>query len=216
MKKFRFNVAAKHHLAKTLIASIFALLLPLHAMAQTPAEQLQNVLSGVDAYSGDFVQKVTDANGKLVQEGKGHLDLAKPGKINWQLVSPAMSSMISNSKILWLYDPDLEQVTLYDPQQLITDSPFALLMSDESTLWQQYDITKDKDQFVVSPKAAESQVTKIALTFKGNQLQSLVIWDASEQQSQYQFSNIAVNPSFDASHFIFDVPEDTDIDDQRN
>lgn len=186
------------------------------AIAATSAEKLQKVLAGVEAFSGDFTQKVQAADGKLVQEGVGHLDLAKPGKINWQLTKPSLNLMISDSKTLWLYDPDLEQVTLYDPQKLITDSPFALLMSDDANLWKQYTITESDRYFIVTPNNSESQVTKISLSFDGNKLSSLIIWDASEQKSEYSFSNIKINPSFNGKHFSFEIPADTDIDDQRN
>lgn len=207
---------AKMYMKSLTACLCLMVVLPMQAMAATPAEQLKNVLKDVNTFSGKFVQTVRDVDGKLVQEGRGHLDLAKPGKIHWTLHEPAVSKMISDSQTLWLYDPDLEQVTLYDPQKLITDSPFALLMSDDKLLWQQYSITLVGEQFVVSPKHKESQVTKIALTFNGKQLQKLVIWDASEQQSEYVFANVSLNTSFPATHFAFTIPADTDIDDQRN
>lgn len=192
------------------------LLATTQVFAETPSQNLRAILAQVNTYSGAFAQQVKDVDGKLVQEGKGHLDLAKPGKINWQMFAPALSRMISDQQTLWLYDPDLEQVTLYNAQQLITDSPFALLTTNDPELWKQYTIQNDSGQFVVLPKNRESQVTKIALTFDGNRLVQLTIWDASEQQSHYKFSDIVINRTFKTDHFSFKIPADTDIDDQRN
>ena len=66
------------------------------------------------------MQYVLDASGSRLQETHGHMVLAQPNQFWWQTADPFAQLLVSNGKRLWIYDEDLEQVTVQTLDQRTT------------------------------------------------------------------------------------------------
>src|SRR5947208_437148 len=62
--------------------------------------------------SGRFEQQVMDRAGKVVERGSGSFTFARPGKFRWVYDKPHPQTLVADGQKLWIYDPDLQQVTV--------------------------------------------------------------------------------------------------------
>ncbi|HEY9042049.1 MAG TPA: outer membrane lipoprotein chaperone LolA [Rheinheimera sp.] len=185
------------------------------ALAQSAEEQLQRKLAMIKTFSASFEQQVTDAQNKLLQQGKGELMIKQPARFRFETTEPEPNLFIGDGATLWFYNEPLEQLTIYDAQNEVNRTPFVLLTSTKAELWQQYDVTLQGEKFVIRSKAADSPVKQLTLSFSGSALSKMQVLDMNQQLSEFNFTLVQLNITLDDSLFRFEPPEHTDIDDQR-
>ena len=184
------------------------------------ANTLKSLLTKLNTLDTAFQQRVYSVEGDVIQQTAGQLHAARPGKVRWSTMPPMEQLVVSDSATLWIYDPDLEQVTVRSFDQDILKTPAALFIGDLETLEQIYDIhTEDgsiaKDstsiQFILIPRDTKSLYTKVALGFSGETPSSMTLWDTLEQKTHITFQDIQVNQAIAPEAFQFVPPEGTDI-----
>jgi outer membrane lipoprotein carrier protein len=187
-----------------------------HAAAEQ-ADALKNKLARLHSYQASFVQTVVDAKNQPVQEaGEGMLTLKQPSLFRFETLSPEPNLFIGDGKTLWHYNELLEQVSLYDAKKEVNRTPFVLLTSNDASLWQQYEVTGEGQQFVITPKSADSPVRQLTLTFAGVGLSHMAVLDNNGQRSDFEFLAIQNNVNIEASLFQFVAPTGVDVEDLRN
>ena len=82
-------------------------------------------LKGLD---GQFTQQVFDANGKLKEASSGRVALSAPRLFRWEYVKPFAQLIVADGKTVWVYDPDLEQVTRRTQGVEEQNSPLSALI----------------------------------------------------------------------------------------
>ena len=201
-----------------MLRKVFAVVLmsvSVSALAQSAEEQLQHKLATIKTFSASFEQQVTDAQNKLLQQGKGQLMIKQPARFRFETTEPEPNLFIGDGATLWFYNEPLEQLTIYDAQNEVNRTPFVLLTSTKAELWQQYDVTLQGEKFVIRSKAADSPVKQLTLSYSGSALSKMQVLDKNQQLSEFNFTLVQLNITLDDSLFRFDPPEHTDIDDQR-
>ena len=98
------------------------------ATEQVAIERLTTLLNQAQTISGRFSQLTLDGSGTQLQETSGEMALKRPGQFRWHTDAPMEQLLVSNGEQIWLYDPDLEQVTIQKMDQRLTHTP-ALLLS---------------------------------------------------------------------------------------
>src|SRR5690606_5707830 len=76
------------------------------------SNSLQSLLAPLASLSADFRQVISDGEGYEIQALTGTMDVARPGKVYWKSAPPYEQLVVSDATTLWLYDADLEQVTV--------------------------------------------------------------------------------------------------------
>lgn len=201
-----------------MLRKVFAVVLmsvSVSALAQSAEEQLQRKLATIKTFSASFEQQVTDAQHQLLQQGKGQLMIKQPARFRFETTEPEPNLFIGDGATLWFYNEPLEQLTIYDAQNEVNRTPFVLLTSNKPELWQQYDVTRQGEQFVIRSKAADSPVKQLTLSFSGSALSKMQVLDMNQQLSEFNFTLVQLNIALEDSLFRFEPPEHTDIDDQR-
>ncbi len=185
-------------------------------VAAEPVEtELRKLLRDYDGFTAEFDQQVTDSENTLLHSASGKLVFKQPGKFIWQIDQPEQELLISNGETLWWYNPFLEQVSIFDAQDAVATTPFALLVSQKDETWNQFTITKLESGFMIRPKDANnSQVSQLAVYFDDFVLKQIVITDRTQQTSAYMLKQQAFNKTLGVN-FDFEIPVDIDIDDQR-
>jgi len=189
-----------------------------HTLVQdsTVKSELMSLLASIDNLSAKFVQDIVDVDGELLQQGAVRFVLAKPNLLRWNTTEPDESMIVSDGQNIWLFDPFIEQATVYPLNKSIANTPILLLTSTNEELWQEYRIVKDNErQYQVNSINDEAQVKQLILTFENKNLASFVIVDATGQQSKFKLTEIQNNQILSEGLFKFDVPEGILIDDQR-
>ncbi|WP_341708365.1 outer membrane lipoprotein chaperone LolA [Halopseudomonas sp.] len=196
-----------------------AALLGTPAMAQeTPAaaaERLNQLLSAANTLTANFSQMTLSSNGSNLQETNGQVTLQRPGKFRWHTDPPLEQLLISDGKKVWLYDPDLMQVTIQQLDQRLTHTPALLLSGDVSTLTDNFSISWTQggsvDDFVLTPKASDTMFETLRLSFRDGLINDMQLNDPIGQRTNILFQNVILNEPVAASQFGFEVPDGVDV-----
>lgn len=195
--------------------SFLAVLLcvPLIAIADV-AQDLKDRLDAIQSLRGQFTQELTDKAGANLQSSTGEFSLQRPGYFLWQSEAPYEQTVIGTPEKVWIYDPDLEQVTIRNAQQQDDNSPARLLSGDLSELRSAYEVSQkegDGANFHLVPRSTDSPYRYIEFLFHDNKLTALHFQDKLDQKTRIRFEALQVNPAIPAGTFEFTAPEGTDV-----
>jgi outer membrane lipoprotein carrier protein len=189
------------------------------APASTAPTALDRYLDGLNTWSAQFQQTVTDARGRKVGEGSGRFLVVRPGKFRWESApagaSGAAQLLVADGRNLWFYDRDLEQATVKPLTQAMPQSP-AMLLAGGTGLNQAFDVRgdgrhDDLDWVVVLPRDKASDFREARFGFRDRELSQLEIVDKLGQRSKLQFTNVRRNPLVDPAEVRFQPPMGTDV-----
>jgi len=194
---------------------IFSITMASVCAAQTAAQSLSEQLGRQTNIEADFVQYVLDASGSRLQETHGHMVLAQPNQFWWQTADPFAQLIVSNGKRLWIYDKDLEQVTVQSLDQRTTSTPALLLSGNSTDIGDEFTVVMKRSDnglvlYRLTPKDPESLYQTLRLNFK-NKLIEMQLEDSMYQKTSLIFSNMVFNPKIEDSLFEFVVPENIDV-----
>jgi outer membrane lipoprotein carrier protein len=205
-------------MARCLVALLLALCLVLGAppLNASGKEQLDRFLEDTQSLRADFAQTVTDANGKVIQQGQGEMLIARPGRFRWEYRKPYEQLIVSDGKRLWVYDPELEQVTVKSVDEALGNTP-ALLLAGVHPLEQDFKIREtagpgDALAWVeLLPKAEDTHFVRILLGFAGQQLEQMALYDSFGQVTRLDFEDAQRNPPLAPESFRFEPPPGVDV-----
>ena len=183
--------------------------------AATGKQRLHAFFSEVVSVRANFKQQVLGKEKQTLQETSGEMLLLRPGKFRWDYNKPYEQQIVSNGKKVWLYDVDLEQVTVKAVDKALGSTP-ALLLSSDTPIEQNFTITELGDeqnlQWVeLVPIQKESGFERLVLAFDKKNLVSMELHDAFGQVTRLTFSDIQRNPLIDPASFDFIPPKDVDV-----
>ncbi len=180
-----------------------------------PAEELNALLGKVNSLSGLFQQVITDEEGTVVEENSGKFSLQRPGLFRWEIELEFPQLIVTDKNTLWVYDPDLEQVTVQPYASNQQQAPALLLSGDLDTIRDNFSVSTVADElgptFVLSPLKDVEVFTKMEVTFKEGVFASMTLNDTLAQTTVITFTDVEVNPDFPADHFRFEPPEGVDV-----
>lgn len=197
------------------IISVFLLQVS-SAQAGNAAHQLGELLSKMDTLDADFQQRILDAKGSRLQEVSGHLSLARPGKFYWETENPFPQTVVSDGETLWLFDPDLEQVTVQQMDPSHNRTPAMLLSGNIDSIEERFTIKLTRDsaqlkEFLLTPTGQESLFEELRLSFVGGELASLLLSDSLGQRTSIELLSVKLNPELAEGRFTFAIPEGVDV-----
>lgn len=194
----------------------FAVLFGSIGLAQaSPQDELKKFVDGVQTLSADFKQVQSDERGKVLTTSTGHMWLSRPGRFRWSYETPYQQLMVCDGKKLWMYDPDLSQVTIRPAGEALLGTPAALL-SQRTTLSDQFALedggNDGKVQVVrLKPKSGDSDFKAIELTLKNGVPQRMKFLDQLGGSSAITFSKVESGSKPDEALFTFTVPKGTEV-----
>jgi len=106
------------------ISVVFALALSGAAHAGG-VDRLKAFVSGAKTAEADFTQTVSDKSGRITQQASGKMMFARPGKFRWDYAAPYEQVIVSDGVKLWLYDADLDQVSVKSLGDVVAGTPAA-------------------------------------------------------------------------------------------
>lgn len=215
---------------KIVYTLLFALFLPmLSATAQelntesaattSVDNRLKQFLADLDTFNADFEQTLFNEFDEVLESSAGQVTLMRPGKFYWAYTQPYSQYLISDGKDLWIYDQDLEQVTVSSISNSIEKSPASVLAGD-TDLNDDYIITdlgtlEGADWVELASADPESQYNSIRIGFNGNDLAGMILFDNLGQTTRIIFSNGKRNTTVDTTLFDFKPPAGIDVIDNR-
>ncbi|WP_313085024.1 outer membrane lipoprotein chaperone LolA [Pseudomonas sp.] len=204
------------HLIRVLFASaLLFTVLPAQADQAASVERLTGLLQKAQTLSGRFSQLSLDGTGTQLQETSGEMALKRPGQFRWHTDEPMEQLLVSNGKKVWLYDPDLEQVTIQSLDQRLTHTPALLLSGDVSAISENFEVSHkeagDVVDFTLTPKAKDTLFDTLRLSFRGDVINDMQMVDGVGQRTNILFQGVKLNEPLNDGLFTFDIPKGTDV-----
>lgn len=182
------------------------------AVTQTAAQELQQLLKPINSFSADFTQQIKDHNNHKLQLLNGNLSLKKPNQLRWNVLAPMPQLVVSDGKLVWLYDPDLEQVVIQSFSDDFMANPISILLGDLDQLNRDFTVLLiSDDRFSLKPKQKNSLFVAIQLRFVDSVLSHIEYQDNFGQNTQLTLSQVKLNPQLAKNTFVFDIPQAVDI-----
>lgn len=197
------------------------LTVPLLAAAQDAKDQhagykkVEQFLHGLQGLQAQFQQTLTDSKGVATNESSGTLAIHRPNRFRWDYRAPNEQLIVSDGARIWLYDKDLEQVTVRRVDESLSATP-AMLLSGEGTLKDNFKVTQSGQEGAVQwvdlePRRNDTDFKSVRMGFAGDALKFMQLADKLGQTTTLEFSKFERNPPLDPSQFVFKVPPGADV-----
>ncbi len=182
------------------------------AWAATP---VQRYFQNLQSLRADFIQRVYDERGRVVQSSSGQMLMRKPGQFRWDYRTPAEQIIVADGERLWAYDVDLAQVTVRKLDTALSSTPLALL-SGAAPIEETFEVgnvqTRDGlDWYDLTPKQPQPEFRLLRVVFKGDALVSLELEDHFGQRTRLDFQKLERNPTLDPALLKFTPPPGVDV-----
>jgi outer membrane lipoprotein carrier protein len=197
------------------VAFIAAFALVASTASASGLDQLHAFLEGTQTAEGSFRQVVVNKDRRTTQTTSGTFAFSRPGKFRWNYDKPFNQLIVGDGEKVWVYDRDLNQVIVRKLDAALGSTPAALLAGDnalESNFTLVAGGAGDGIEYVeATPKAAESQFSRIRLGFADNLPRRMELVDAFGQRTELTFSDVRRNPKLAADTFRFAPPRGADV-----
>ena len=195
---------------------VFSVLILLPSVAQAAAlDRLKAFLEGTKSGKADFIQTVVSKSGRKPQLAAGSMMFSRPGKFRWTYDKPYYQLIVGDGEKLWVYDRDLNQVSVKKLSVALGSSPAALLAGDNA-LEKSFDLkeggTADGIEWVdAQPKNQDAGFQFLRIGFVGDTLRAMELTDSFGQVTTIGFDKFERNPQLPASQFRFTPPKGADV-----
>jgi outer membrane lipoprotein carrier protein len=171
---------------------------------------LEAFLDGVSSLTADFEQQIWNADEQLVQTDRGSLSLKRPNRFRWNYVEPTELVVAADGKQLWIYDVELEQVTVAPFDDTIGTSP-AMLLSGDRNVREEFDVVDtypaDGLEWVkLAPRGSGSDFSSVSIGFSGTAPRRLELVDGLRNVTRIALDQLELNPQLADELFELDVP----------
>ena len=186
---------------------------PVHA--GVALERLQGFFREVHSLQGDFTQTTFDQHNHISQRAQGTFAIQRPGKFHWDYTAPYQQLIVANNKKVWLYDTELEQVTVKRLDEAAGNAPAQLLSSgdalDSSFTLTEIGVVDDLQWVELTPRENNTSFEHIRLGFDQHNLRAMELIDNFGHTTRLEFSHVQRNPHLAASLFEFTPPAGVDV-----
>lgn len=179
-------------------------------------ERLTEFTAGLKGLDGRFSQQVYDPRGKLKESASGSVALSAPRLFRWEYSRPYPQLIVADGRHVWVYEPDLEQVTKRPQGVEEQNSPLAALI-DTTRLDKQFSVreagtAQGLEWLELTPRPGQEGGFRSArLGFGPSGLVRMNVVDALGQRTEISFSQWKRNPKFAAGTFRYVPKKGVDV-----
>ncbi|MCH9674780.1 MAG: outer membrane lipoprotein chaperone LolA [Gammaproteobacteria bacterium] len=185
------------------------------AQAQTARAQLEQFLRDTGTLRAQFEQKVFDDQLREISRSGGTMAVRRPGKFRWDYRGDTLQTIVADGVKVWIYDPELEQVTVRPLDVALGNTP-ALLLTGVRPLGETFEVREygrqgTQDWVELKPKGDDATFVSVRVGMDGGQIQVMEMVDNFGQLTELRFSQFEANPPLDGSVFEFKPPKGVDV-----
>ena len=200
---------------KSIAAALFAFAaVAAHADAvDTLKEFVRDVKTGRAA----FTQTVTAPDGVKRRTSSGSFEFARPNRFRFAYAKPFEQVIVADGLKVWIFDADLNQVSVRAFNSALGATPAALLAG--GSLEKDFDLSNQPskdgvDWALATPKNKDGAFQSVRVGFKGKTLSAIEITDSFGQRSLLLFTQMLANPVIASDAFRFTPPAGADVIEQ--
>ena len=191
------------------------LLLVVSLPAQAAGERLRQFLADTRSARAQFEQTVTAKDNRRVERASGNMMFSRPGKFRWNYAKPYEQLIVGDGAKVWIYDKELNQVTVKPLSATLGSTPAALL-AGSNEFEREFEVLDGPkadglDWVEARPRVADSLFAQVRLGFRGNLLERMELRDNFGQMTALRFLRFERNPKLAADNFRFQPPAGADV-----
>lgn len=176
---------------------------------------LEQFLEKTETISADFVQTLRTDDNEVLQQSNGHFYLSRPGKFRWNYMAPYEQEIVSDGEHVWVYDVDLQQVTVQKQSTSINNTPMAL-MEGRLNLEEAYDVSElDHREGIyrlkLSSKSKNVDFSELVVGVDKQGMRFMQLKDQFDQTTDIVFEKLELNIKLADELFKFTPPEGVDV-----
>lgn len=177
-------------------------------------DSLQAKLNVIHTLSASFIQEIS-AQKRHVSTTSGRMALSRPGLFRWQTNQPTPQLVVADGKHIWIYDKELEQVSVKKQTKAMGGVAALFLSEDPAALKHDFKVIKtdnaSREVFTLFARSTKASFEKIQLVFKAQQLNQMILYDQLGQRTQINLSEVKTNTKLADQLFHFSVPRGVDV-----
>jgi outer membrane lipoprotein carrier protein len=196
---------------------IFILLALTLAMSAVHAarDPLDRFFNEVLTFKASFDQVVLDEALNTIQESSGTLYIQRPNRFRWDYVMPFKQEIVSDGKQIWVYDVDLQQVTVRKMDGALGNTP-AILLAGKGKLGDNFSVKslgkQGKLEWIkMIPKEKDGGFEDIRVGFENGKIRKLEMIDTFGQTTRITLRDNRENKSISKKTFTFVPPKGVDV-----
>ena len=181
-------------------------------------DQFKTFVASTKSARGDFTQKLiknVDGKEKVSQPASGTFLFARPGKFIWTYQKPYEQVLQADGEQLYIFDKDLNQVTVKKLGDALGSSPAAILFGSND-LEKNFTLSdagaRDGLEWLKAiPKTKDTSFEQILIGLKNGAPEAMEMKDNFGQTSVLAFRKFEKNPALNATSFKFVMPKGADV-----
>lgn len=212
------RVFEKLRLFKQITVFMLCLLVTSCLYANDAVQILQHKLNNFRSMQANFRQVVFSADGEVLQKSRGKIAIQRPGKFRWETTRNIKQLIVTDGNKIWIYDPDLQQVTIKKISDKFAATPVLLLISADANLANSFMVTQlssksDVQIFQLQPKNKTEDFSSVTIKFQADKVKQMNFVNKLGQQTKLYFSRVILNRNI-PNVFTFIIPQGVDVIDE--
>ena len=197
---------------RPIVLLLITAMLPAALAASDPLDRFFN---DVLTFKASFNQVVLDEALNPIQESSGTLYLQRPNKFRWDYDQPFEQHIVSDGKQIWVYDVELQQVTVRKMDGALGNTP-AILLAGKGKLGDNFEVKALGKQGVLEwvkmiPKNKDGGFEDIRVGFENGKIRKLEMIDSFGQITRIDLRNNRENKRINKNKFRFTPPKGVDV-----
>lgn len=177
-----------------------------------PLEDLRQYYEAVQSLQGRFHQVTRNAAGEVLEEAAGEMIIQRPNRFRWDYEAPFEQQIVADGEQLWVYDVDLEQVTVRPLDGVLGLGPALLLSGNYADLQQSFELRElNEGWLALTPRDPEWDFQSLRLKMAGGAPAVLQIDDGLGQVTELRLEDLRLNPELPPKTFQFQPPAEVDV-----
>lgn len=180
-------------------------------------DTLRDFVRDVKSGRAEFTQTVSSPDGARRKVSSGSFEFQRPDRFRFAYARPYEQLIVGDGRKVWIYDADLNQVSVRALSQAIGATPAALLAGaalERDFVLLAQPAQDGLDWVQATPRAKDGAFQSMRIGFRGKDLAEVEILDSFGQRSRLQFSRYEANPALPESAFRFVPPKGADVIEQ--
>ncbi len=191
------------------------LLLGAPALAVPADSQVQGYFRDLRSLQADFTQTILDEHSRTLETSKGQMFMQKPGRFRWDYRQPPSQLIVADGQRMWLYDKELQQVTVRLLDKALNATPLALLSGaaplEDAFVVSDSGVRDGLQWYELRPKEEQPEFKKLRVAFNGDVLKIIELEDAFNQRTRLSFEHLQRNVPIDPGLLRFVPPQGVDV-----
>ncbi len=184
-------------------------------------QELADLLASIETFEADVRQLIVESTGGILEESVIRFKMKRPHGFYWETIEPYPELIVTDGQSLWNYQADLLQVTIEDWDTEQSELAAQLLNGQIEQIATDYFINGgdvgngEAYEFILEPLDPASLYERVTLYFRERTLNSIHIDNGNGQRTFWEFFDHQINEGIDDSEFVFAIPADIDVLDNR-